>query len=102
MIHDCQRSPRIPRRNLVPRDDVQSLDSPPPPLPSVTLLRRHLYIYIIYTPNLGLEIAILGREREQGGFRGSSEGTRESNEGAGGSTEGVEGSNERVRESTVR
>ena len=25
----------------------------------------NIYIYIIYTPNLGLEIAVPGREREQ-------------------------------------
>ena len=25
-----------------------------------------IYIYIIYTPNLGLRIAVLGRHREQG------------------------------------
>ncbi len=31
------------------------------------------YIYIIYTPNLGLGIAVLVREREQGRFRGSTE-----------------------------
>jgi len=31
-------------------------------------------LYIIYTPNLGLKIAILVREREQGRFRGSIEG----------------------------
>ena len=33
-----------------------------------------IYIGIIYTPNLGLKIAILVREREQGRFRGSIEG----------------------------
>ena len=44
-------------------------------------------IYIIYTPNLGLAITVFDREREQGRFRGSSEGARGSNEGAGGSTE---------------
>ena len=26
------------------------------------------YIYYIYTPNLGLEVAVLGWEREQGRF----------------------------------
>ncbi len=40
------------------------------------------YIYIIYTPNLGLEIAVSVREREQGRFRGSIEGARGSIEGA--------------------
>ena len=40
------------------------------------------YIYIIYTPNLGLRIADSIREREQGRFRGSSEGARGSIEGA--------------------
>lgn len=29
----------------------------------------YIYIFIIYTPNLGLEITILVREREQGRFR---------------------------------
>ena len=43
-----------------------------------------IYIYIIYTPNLGLGIAVLGREREQGRFRGSTEGAGESVEGTGG------------------
>ena len=43
--------------------------------------------YILYTPNLGFEIAVPGREKEQGRFRGS-------NEGAGGSTEGARGSTE--------
>ena len=32
------------------------------------------YIYVIYTPNLGLGIVVLGREREYGRFRGSKEG----------------------------
>jgi len=32
------------------------------------------YIYIIYTPNLGLVITAFDREREQGRFRGSNEG----------------------------
>lgn len=31
-------------------------------------------IYIIYTLNLGLAVAVFVREREQGRFRGSSEG----------------------------
>jgi len=35
-----------------------------------------IYIYIIYTPNLGLGIAVFDREREQGRFRGSREGVR--------------------------
>ena len=52
---------------------------------------RSRYICIIYTPNLGLGIAILGQEREQGRFRGSSEGARGSNEGARGSTMGSAG-----------
>lgn len=38
----------------------------PPPFLAV-------YIYNIYTPNLGLEIVIPGREREQNRFRGSIE-----------------------------
>ena len=40
------------------------------------------YIYIIYTPNLGLGITVFDQEREQGRFRGSSEGARGSIEGA--------------------
>ncbi len=59
-----------------------------------------LYIYIIYNPNLGLRIAVLGREREQGSFRGSIEGVGGSTEGARGSTEGARGSTEGVRGST--
>jgi len=46
------------------------------------------YIYIIYTPNLGLIIAVLSREREQSCFRRSSKGAGESSEGARGSTIG--------------
>jgi len=34
------------------------------------------YIYIIYTPNLGLGIAVFDWEREQGRFRGSTRGVR--------------------------
>ncbi len=41
-----------------------------------------IYIYIIYTPNLGLGITFLDREREQGRFRGSSEGARGRSKGA--------------------
>ncbi len=33
-----------------------------------------IYIYIIYTPNLGFEIAVLDQKRKQGRYRGSSEG----------------------------
>jgi len=51
-----------------------------------------IYIYIIYTPNLGLGIAVPGREREQGRFRASTEGARGSREGARGSIEGARGS----------
>ncbi len=53
------------------------------------LKRLDIYIYIIYTPNLGLGIAVFDGEREQGRFRGSSEGARGSSEGAGGSSEGA-------------
>ena len=92
------------RDSWVPKPtSTTSLDS----LPSYPRARNHLkslyigvYIYIIYTPNLGLRITTFDREREQGRFRGSSEGARESNGratgeqrgsngGAGGSTEGV-------------
>ena len=40
----------------------------------------YIYMYIIYTPNLGSEIALPGREREQGRFRGSTEGAKGRNE----------------------
>ena len=35
-----------------------------------------IYMYIIYTPNLGLGIAVFDRKREQGHFRGSIEGAK--------------------------
>ncbi len=41
-----------------------------------------VYIYIIYTPNLGLVIAVLGREREQGHFRGSTGGASREHRGS--------------------
>jgi len=41
-----------------------------------------MYIYIIDTPNLGLAIAVFGRKREQGRFKGSTEGARGSSERA--------------------
>ena len=40
-------------------------------------------IYIIYTPNSGLEIAVSVPEREHSRFIGSSEGAGESSEGTG-------------------
>ena len=52
-------------------------------------LRSCKYTYIIYTPNLGLGIAVFDREREQGRFRGSSEEARGSGEEAWGSREGA-------------
>jgi len=58
------------------------------------------YIYIIYTPNLGLGIAVSVREREHSRFRGSIEGARGSIEGARGSNEGARGSNEGARGSS--
>ncbi len=65
------------------------------------LIRTKLYIYHIYTPNLGFGITVFDQEREQGRFRGSSEGARGSNEGAGGSSEGAGGSSEGARGSTM-
>ena len=53
------------------------------PAPSVLPLAPSLLP--IYTPNLGLRVAVSVREREQGRFRGSNEGARGSSEGAGGS-----------------
>ena len=43
---------------------------------------KYIYIYIIYTPNLGSRIPFPGREREQGRFRGSTEGAKRRSEGA--------------------
>ena len=40
------------------------------------------YIYIIYTPNLGLAIAVFDQEREHGRFRGSSEGAAREQRGS--------------------
>ena len=48
-----------------------------------------IYIYIIYTSNLGLMIAVFDLGREQGRFRGSSEGARRSTKGARRSTKGA-------------
>ena len=56
---------------------------------------HYVYIYIIYSPNLGLEIAVPGREREQSRFRGS-------REGAGGSKKGARRSKGEHRRSTIR
>ena len=49
---------------------------------------RENYMYILYTPNLGLTIAVFIREREQGHFKGSIEGA----EGALGEHQGSMGS----------
>ena len=70
------------------RKYVPPLTYPPPPgPPHIKTHRVGEYIYIIYTPNLGLGIAVFDREREQGCFRGSS-GSRE---GAGREHTGVVG-----------
>lgn len=37
----------------------------------MTLCYIHICIYIIYTPNLGFNVAVSGQEREQGRFRGA-------------------------------
>ena len=55
-------------------------------------MNLYIYICIIYTPNLGLEITVLGREREHSRFRGSSEGARGRSERAPREHEGVRGS----------
>ena len=49
---------------------------------------------MIYTPNLELRVAYFVREREQGRFRGSSEGTTGEHKGAIGEHGGAEGSSE--------
>ena len=48
-----------------------------------------LYIYIIYTPNLGSNIAVFNQEREQGGFGGSSEGAPREHRGSMGEHRGA-------------
>ena len=63
-------------------------------------LYRRVYICILYTPNLGFEFAVSVREKEQGRFRGSSEGAARGSTGGArrstgehrGSTGGVYGS----------
>ena len=52
-------------------------------------IRSNPHIFIIIPPNLVLRIAVPGRERKQGRFRGSSQGARGSSEGARASTEGA-------------
>ena len=54
-----------------------------------TRRRMCIYIYPISTLNLGLEIAVPGREREQGRFRGSTEGAEREQKGARESAEGA-------------
>ena len=48
-----------------------------------------MYVYIIYTPNLGSAVAVFVQEREQSRFKVSSEGAKGSTKGVGGSTEGA-------------
>ncbi len=52
-------------------------------------LQMKKYIYIIYTPNLGLGIAVFDWEKEQSHFGGSIKQAGESTEGARGSIEGA-------------
>ena len=54
------------------------------------------YIYIIYTPNLGLRIAVPGREREQKGSMGEQRGSKREQEGARGSKREQEGARGRL------
>ena len=58
----------------------------------IVYIYMDIYGYIIYTPNLGLVIAISGWEREQSRFRGSSEGARGSKREYRGSIEEQRGS----------
>ena len=51
----------------------------------------NIYIYIIYTPNLGLRVAVFIREREQGRFRGSTKEARRRSKGALRELEGLAG-----------
>jgi len=70
---------------------------PPRPLSPMQKSRypkccQNVYICIIYTPNLGLGIALFDRDREHGRFTGSTEGARGSTKGARESSGGVRGS----------
>ena len=91
----CILSLSIGRRAALPPPRDQNLaerllgtDGPWPYLqpseasPVFTHSASYIYIYIIYTPNLGLRITVFDREREQGRFRGSTEGAWGSTEGA--------------------
>ena len=49
----------------------------------------NIYIYVIYTPNLGSRITLPGREREQGRFRVSTEGAKGRSEGVAREHEGA-------------
>lgn len=60
-----------------------------------------IYTCIIYTPNLGFQITVSVREREQSRFRGSTKGAGGSKDGAGGSKEGAQGSIEGVLSSNA-
>lgn len=75
--------------HAVRRFIVQGVDEIHSPVNHSVFPVDNLYIYTIYTPNLGSGIAILGQEREQGCFRGSSEGAWGSTEGAWGSIKGA-------------
>jgi len=63
-----------------------------------------VYVYIIYTPNLGSGITVFVREREQGRSRGSIEGARGRSKGAPGEYGGARGSSEgaKIQPSYVR
>ena len=63
----------------------------------VVLFPIYIYIYIIYTPNLGFVITVPGREREQGRFKGSTEGVRRRSKGALREYKGTRGSIKRAR-----
>ena len=54
-------------------------------------LRSRICMYLIYTPNLGLLIAVLDQEREQCRFKWSTEGARGSTKEARESTEETPG-----------
>ena len=61
-----------------------------------------MYIYILYTPNLGFLIAVSRREREQGRFRGSSEGAGGSDDGASMEQKGSTGRSKREKGGLAR
>ena len=77
-----RRNKEIEKKNLtvaLRESLIYSLTISHPGLTDNALLDLDIYIYAIYTSNLGLGVADLGRESEHGRFRGSTEGANNYN-----------------------